>query len=183
VSRRGKHLGLSPALNSLVRRLDRGSGGAYAAARVADAWERVRGDMVASHSTGAHLRDGILVVLVDGNSWATHFAASSEQYRDALNKELGEELVSGIRFTVSKRAARESDSRNAHPAGEDEDPGENGVVPVPLSETELAQVTASVNRIPDAELRTAVLRATVKDLEWKKGLSARNGASASRESL
>jgi hypothetical protein len=139
--------------------------------------------MVASHSTGARLGDGILVVLVDGNSWATHFAASSEQYRAALNKELGEELVSGIRFTVSKRAVQESVARNAHPAAENEDAGENEVVPVPLSETELAQVAASVNRIPNAELRTAVLRATVKDLEWKKGLSARNGASASREGL
>jgi hypothetical protein len=139
--------------------------------------------MVANHTTGAHLRDGILWAYVDGNSWATHFAASSEQYRAALNKELGEELVSGIRFTVSKRAAQESDSRSTQPDTEGEESGEDGVVPVPLTDTELAQVAASVDRIPDAELRTAVLRATVKDLEWKKGRSARNGASASREGL
>jgi hypothetical protein len=137
--------------------------------------------MVANHTTGAHLRDGILVVHVDGNSWATHFAASSEQYREAVNKELGEELVSGIRFTVSKRAARESDCRNVHSAGDESMQDE--AVPVPLTDTELAQITASVDRIPDAELRTAVLRATVKDLEWKKGRAARNGASAPREGL
>jgi hypothetical protein len=176
-------VGLSPALDSLVRRLDRGSGGAYSAARVVNAWERVCGEMVANHTTGEHLRDGILVVHVDGNSWATHFAASSEQYRAALNKELGEELVSGIRFTVSKRAVQEIGSRNARADTESEESGEKGVVPVPLTDTELAQVTASVDRIPDTELRTAVLRATVKDLEWKKGRSARNGASASREGL
>lgn len=183
MSRRGKNVGLSPALDSLVRRLDRGSGGAYAAARVANAWGRVRGEMVANHTTGAHLRDGVLVVYVDGNSWAAHFAASSEQYREAVNKELGEELVSGIRFTVSQRAARESNCKSVHPFTEDEESRQDEVAPVPLTDTELAQVTASVERIPDAELRTAVLRATVKDLERKKGRSTRSGASAPREGL
>jgi hypothetical protein len=176
-------VGLGSALDSLVRRLDRGSGGAYASARVANAWKRVCGEMVANHTTGAHLRDGILVVDVSGNSWATHFAASSEQYRAAVNKELGEELVSGIRFIVSRRAMQEGDSGSARLVIAAEESGEDGTIPVPLTETELAQITASVERIPDAELRTAVLRATVKDLEWKKARSSRNGASASRDGL
>lgn len=176
-------MGLDLALNSLVRRLDRGSGGAYAAARVASAWGRVCGEMVANHTAGAHLRDGVWVVYVDGNSWATHFAASSEQYREAVNKELGEELVRDIRFTVSKKAAQESGFRSTQFSSAGDEAGRDEVTPVPLTETELAQITASVERIPDAELRTAVLRATVKDLEWKKGREAHGGASASRESL
>ena len=176
-------MGLNLALKSLVRRLDRGSGGAYAAARVANAWGRVCGEMVANHPAGAHLRDGVWVVYVDGNSWATHFAASSEQYREAVNKELGEDLVRDIRFTVSKKAAQESGFKSFQVAPAGNGVGQDETVPVPLTETELAQITASVERIPDAELRTAVLRATVKDLEWKKGRAARNGASASREGL
>jgi hypothetical protein len=38
----------------------------------------------------------------------------------------------------------------------------------------MAQIESSVAEIPDAELREAVLRATVKDMEWKKGLAAKN---------
>jgi hypothetical protein len=52
---------------------------------------------------------------------------------------------------------------------------------VPLSENELAQVTASTASIPDAELREAVLRATVTDLEWKKGIALRNSRQKPRE--
>ena len=55
--------------------------------------------------------------------------------------------------------------------------------PVPLDEIELAQIRASVAEIPDAELREAVLRATVKDLEWKKGVSRGSGPPGRREDV
>jgi len=52
---------------------------------------------------------------------------------------------------------------------------------VPLSENERAQIEASASSIPDAKLREAVVRATVSDLEWKKGIAARNAREAARE--
>jgi hypothetical protein len=161
-----------------VRRLDRGSRGAYAAARVTGAWEKVCGEMVASHTAGVQLREGTLLVYVDGNSWAAHFEASSEEYRRAVNEELGEELVGQVRFSVSKSAAREA--RSGAPIGRSEEKGTEQHIDtvVPLSEIELDQIKASVDRIPDEGLREAVLRATVRDLEAKKGRASHNGSSA-----
>ena len=172
--RRGKQVEIGAALDALTRRLDRKGGGAYTAARVTTAWSRVAQGMVAAHTTGACLSDGILVVYVDGNAWATHLTAAAEQYRTAVNDELGDELVTGLRFVVSRKVAQEHRLRSDEQ--ETLDPGRGERVPsVALSETELAQVRVSVEEIPDEELRAAVLRATVKDLEWKKGLAEANG--------
>ncbi len=171
MKRRGRQTELKPALDSIVKRLDRRGTGAYAAARVSEAWQRAAQGIAVSHTTGAYLRDRVLIVYVDGNSWATHFSAAAEQYRVAINKELGEELVGEVRFTVSRKVAEEHRLRRIEEQTE-EFYGEDKVAPVPLTQTEIDQIRASVAEIPDEELRTAVFRATVKDLEWKKGLSS-----------
>jgi hypothetical protein len=146
------------------------------------AWDLVADGVVSSHTTGAHLREGILIVYVDGNSWATHFTAMSEQYRRALNEALGRELVSGMRFVVSRKVAEQHRLRRNEEETE-EFYQRDSIDPMPLSDEELAQVRASVAEIPDGELREAVLRATVKDLEWKKALDAQTGLPAARESF
>jgi hypothetical protein len=175
VKRHGRQTDLGPALDGVLRRLDRKSGGAYTSARVLFAWDRVAGEGIAKHTTGAHLRDGVLVVYVDNNTWATQYTAMAERYRVSVNTELGEELVSSLRFVVSRKVA---DAHKLHRAeAELEDfYREDDVPSVPLTPTERAQVESSVAEIPDAELREAVLRATVKDLEWKKGLAIKNEA-------
>jgi hypothetical protein len=180
VSRRGKQTDLRPALDAMMRRLDRGSGGAYTAARILSAWGRAADGVVSAHTTGAHVREGALVVYVDGNSWATHFSAMGEQYRVAVNEELGEELISTVRFVVSRKVADEHKIRSAEQETEDFYRADE-TASVSLTDIELDQVRSSVAEIPDAELREAVLRATVKDLEWKKGLAAQNGRETRRE--
>ena len=182
MSRRGRQTDLSAALDSIVRRLDKTGRAASTSARVLMAWDRVADGVVSAHTTGAHLREGILIVYVDGNSWATHFTAMSEQYRLALNEALGRELVSGMRFVVSRKVAEQHRLRRNEEKTE-EFYQEDQVDPISLSNEELAQVRASVAEIPDAELREAVLRATVKDLEWKKALDAQTRLPAARESF
>jgi hypothetical protein len=157
-----------------MRRLDRSGHKGSANAQVLMAWEKVADGVISAHTTGAHLRDGELVVYVDGNSWATHFTAMSEQLKEALNEAVGEGLVRSIRFTVSKKVA-ESHRLRSHEEETEEFYSVDDVEPIPLTPLELAQVTASVADIPDEELRQAVLRATVKDIEWKKGVSAKSG--------
>lgn len=173
--RQGRQTELGPALDGVMRRLDRKSGGAYTSARVILAWDRLAGEGIAKHTTGAHLRDGVLVVYVDNNTWATQYTAMAEQYRTSVNKELGEELVSSLRFTVSRKVADEHKLQRAE-ADLEEFYREDDVPPIPLTPLERAQIESSVAEIPDVELREAVLRATVKDLEWKKGLAMRNEA-------
>lgn len=169
MSRRGKSTGLGHALDSLITRLDRRGRGAYKAAQVTHAWEKVSSGFAAAHTTGAYLKEDVLHVYVDGNSWAALLSASAEQYRTAMNQELGEELVSGIRFSVSKGVSPGSRKPTIPSRGAEQDPP-----PAPrveLSDTERAQVEASVAVIPDEGLRDAVLRATVSNLEHGKAQS------------
>ena len=174
MSRSGKQTHLGDALGKVLGKMDRKSAGAYAAVRVRAAWESVAGAMVSGHTTGAHLRDGELVVYVDGSTWANELAAMSETYRVRLNSELGQDLVRSVRFSVSRKV----EAQRRVSAAEDESGrfyDEDVVDPIPLTQTERARVEESVSGIPDEGLREAVLRATVKDLEWKKGLDIRNG--------
>lgn len=167
----GKQTDLGRALGDLLGGLDR-SGTMLLQVKVEAAWNAVAGPTVSSHTTGAHLRSGQLVVSVDSAIWATELSALSGHYVKALNEELGKGVVRSIRFTVSPALQREQQEQrevSEHDAFYTEDV----VDPVPLAPDELAQVEASVAAIEDDGLRQAVLRATVADLEWKKGLAAR----------
>ena len=177
MKRPGKQTQLSSALSGIVARLDRKSGGGYSVARVASVWPEVAGPAVSSHTTGAHMRERTLIIYVDSPIWATELTAMSEQYRVAINEGLGEELVRHVRFSVSKKVV---ERRGLEQQVEELDEFYNRdvVESVPLSPEELAQVEASVSIVHDRELREAVLGATVRDMEWKKGIAARNAREA-----
>lgn len=166
--RKGSQTDLAGALGRLTTSLDRRSGGAYSQVRAAEAWERVAGPVVTEHTTGAHLRDGELVIHVDSHAWATELTGFSGRYLEEIRKEMGSTPVRSMRFIVSRKV----DQRRDIAAREDEDAEfyePQRTERVALSETELAQVLDSARVIDDEELREAVVRATVADLEWKKG--------------
>jgi len=171
--RHGKSTALDSALEGLLRKLDRKNGGAWTSAKVAVLWEEVAGPLVGAHTTGVHLRDGVLVVYVDSHARANDMAALSERYRVEMNSGLGKDLISRVSFTVSRKVA-EGHRFEAHERETEEFYKEDDVESVPLTDLERAQVEASVGAIGDEKLREAVLRATVKDLEWKKGISLRD---------
>lgn len=180
MSRKGKAHPLGQGLSQLIGRLDRKSGGGYTQARVGILWQELAGPMVTNHTTGAHLRDGTLVIYVDGPAWATELTAMSETYRIRMNEELGKNVVRTIRFTVSRKVAEEF--RLKRTELEDEEFYLQDVVDsVPLTKTEREQVEASTESIPDEGLREAAVRATVADLEWKKGLAARKARETARQ--
>jgi hypothetical protein len=182
MKRHGRQTQLGDSLQSLLGRLDRKGSGGGTSAEVGSAWITTAGPTVQKHTTGAYLRDSTLIVYVDSSAWAHELSAMGERYRTAINERLGKELVSAIRFTVSKKVVEEhriviAEKEQVDFYKEDDVPS------VPLTEAELAQVEASVAGIPDAELRETVLRATVKDLEWKRGIAARNSREEPRERL
>jgi hypothetical protein len=182
MKRRGKQTQLETSLRAILGRLDRKSGGGADSARVGAAWVAVVGTTVQGHTTGAYMRDGTLIVYVDSPVWATELSAMSERYREALNEEIGQELVRTIRFTVSKKVVEQH--RIVSAVREHDDFYQEDNVPsVPLTPAELSRVVRSVAAIPDSELREAVLRATIKDLEWKRGIAARNARQRPREGL
>ena len=164
-----------------MKKLDRQNRGAFSSAKAAKAWGEIAGPLVAGHTTGAHLTGGTLIVYVDNPVWATELTAMSETYRTAMNQELGQETVRAVRFTASKKVAeankliqQEEDLADFY--------HEDVVEGVPLSTAELAQIEASAAVIPDTQLREAVIRATIRDLEWKRGIAQRNARDKPRES-
>ena len=171
--RSGKSTALNDALEGLVGKLDHKTGGAGTQARVVHLWKETAGPIVSSHTTGVHLRDGVLIVYVDSNARANDLAALSEVYRTTLNSGLGKEAIRRVSFTVSRKVMDEIRLEAAETDTE-EFYREDDVEPVALSEVERAQVEASASSIPDEALRDAVVRATVSDLEWKKGIASRN---------
>lgn len=173
--RRGKGTNLDTALEGLLGRLDRKNTGAWTSAKVAVLWGEVAGPIVGSHTTGVHLRDGVLVVYVDSHARANDLSALGERYRVEMNSGLGKDLIRRVSFTVSRKVADER-RFEAHEQETEEFYKEDDVEPIPLTRTELDQVQASASAIRDDSLRETVIRATVKDLEWKKGIAARNSS-------
>jgi hypothetical protein len=179
--RKGRSGQIGPALDRLVGRLDRNSGGGYLQTRAAQAWEKIAGKAVTAHTAGAHIRDGKeMVVHVDSPLWATELSALSEHYRRSVNQELGQDLVKSVRFTVSRNVQREQKVLQELVGEEATRTAQGSAEPVPLTQGELAQVEMSVAAIRDEELREAVQKATIADLQYKKGrrrLAERKAAS------
>ncbi len=180
--RRGSQTSIGPALSKLLGRLDRKAGGRFAQVEAAEVWREIAGPSAVSHTTGFFIRDGEAVVYVDSGVWATELSALSNHYREAINARTGQETVKTMRFIVSRKVAAEH-RFTALEKEADEALDRDKVESIPLTASEMAHVQASVATIEDEELREAALRATVADLEWKKGIAERNSREAARESL
>lgn len=181
-ARRGKQVSLGEAVERLVGRWDRSSGGALTTARIVELWPLVVGPTIAAHTASPTLRSGELLVLTDSAIWATELSAMGESLRTRLNDELGKPAIRTIRFTVSRqvqqergREAAEEDTRRFYEPDQTE--------PVALTSEELAEVESSVAGIQNAALREAARRATVKQREWSKGISASKEPQEPREGL
>ncbi len=168
MAKRGTSTDLGAALGKLVKRLDRSSGGGWRNVRASEVWPDVVGPTISAHTGRVFLRGGELVVNVDSPIWAAELAAMSETLKARVNQALGKEDVSSIRFAVSREVSAER--RRAGREELEADQGAHRIEPVPLSQTELDAVRESVSAIESAELREAAFRATVKHLEWSKGI-------------
>lgn len=167
----GDAVRLGDAMRRYVTRLDKGN--KLAEAVVAEHWTSVAGPHIAEHTDVRGLRGGELLVAVDSSSWATELSAMSEELKHRVNEQIGKDLVTSIRFTVSQRVEhRAEESRARRDTGRRY--GGVRVEPKPLSAEERVAVERSVEAIHDPELRKAALSATLRDLEWKKALEDAN---------
>lgn len=167
-------------ISSFLRRADRG-GGARARAQAASVWREAVGPEIAAHTHAAAVRRGELIVHVSSATWATELQALSSHLTGVVNEAAGEELISGIRFTVSRVVRAERDSE-AQTADRDAFYRHDRVEPVPLTDVERAQIEEATRGVDDEVLREALVRAIVADLEWKRGSKAASeGSSADSE--
>jgi hypothetical protein len=171
--RRQGQVRLGDAMTRMMHRMDKD--GHLDESRAVEEWRQVAGEQIAAHTFGMSLRKGELIVTVDSPGWAAELSAISEDLRGRINQALGKEAVRRMRFTVGRRvkeeqnltAAREETARRY---------GGRRVQPVALTVAERRAVETSVARIADPGLRDAALKATIADLEWKKGHERRNSA-------
>jgi hypothetical protein len=174
VSRRiGGEAKAASVARALLGRLDT-RGGAERALAVT-AWTQVAGRDVASHARGFALREGELVVFVDSAARANDLTALSEDYREAVNMVLGKEAVSSMRFAVSKKVAEDKAWDDLETV-ESEQREADRVEPVPATETEAEQIRQMAAAVHDEKVREAVIAAAIRNLEWRKGIEASNGA-------
>lgn len=164
-------MSLGAELKRLADKLDSKSGGRLSQTSAARAWLGMCGETVASHTTGFFLRNGEAVVYVDSNIWATELSALSGTYMVRINEALGQEVVTSMRFVVSRKVSEdrafEAEDRIVRKGS-----GPERIPTVALSEIEMAQLRAAAGRVKDEDLREAAVRATKADLEWKKGQNA-----------
>ncbi len=171
--RSNKTVSFGDAMKVYVARLDRS--GKLQQAEVLDVWTSIVGANIATHTRVEGLREGELLVSVDSPVWANELSAMSENLRVRLNKRVGQERVRHIRFTVSQSVEKERDEEeNEEATGRRY--GGSRIKPLALSVDERRAVEKSVEEIEDETLREAAFRATIRDLEWKKGLEASNVA-------
>lgn len=175
---RGSRRSAGDAARRALRRIDKN--GAMERASAVSAWRDAAGPEVSGHARGFAMRERELVVFVDSPVWASELAALSEHYRTAVNGRLGKESVSSVRFTVSRVVEEERRFEDNEEANR-ESYSTDKVQPEPASEIERLQIERMATSIKNEAVREAVVKAAIADLEWKKGLKARNESQAARE--
>jgi hypothetical protein len=163
---------LGDVVGGVVGRIDKGKN--LSQARIAQVWRDAVGQQIARHTAGVHIRGDEVVVYVDSPIWATELSALSTQLAKRLNECLGEELVGLMRFSVSRRVVEER-ARERSEEELDEFYAAEVVRPIPLSAQEVEQVRQSASAIRNEALRETVIRATIKDLEYKRGRALKGG--------
>jgi len=172
-SQRGESTSLGIGLRKLMSKLDKG--GKVSTAAVIEVWETLVGPEIAKHTWVEGLRNGELLVSVDSPTWANELQAMSGQLVRRLQDDLGQTPVKSMRFTVTKTVSnRREEGRKTQEA--DRRYGGERVEPEPLTPDELKAIERSVSLIESEHLREAALRATIRDLEWKKGQERVNAA-------
>lgn len=169
--RKGKTVRLGDAIRSLVRVSDRDGG--LLKARATEAWPEVVGADIASHTVGVGVRAGELNVHVDSHAWATQLSLMAEELRERMNEALGENVVSSIRFTVSRAVAEERLQKTQEAEARRRYGGES-VRPVPLSAEERREIEEAAAVIESERVREAAIRAQVRDRELKRGRERRS---------
>lgn len=169
MSRRAKKTqSLGDAVENALQRID--TMGKRHSARVVGVWNEVVGPDVARHTQGFAFREGKeLVVFVDTPAWANELSLMSSDLIRKINVRIGEESVTSLRFTVSRKVAAERAWNEAIEQSEssyEPDP----ITPAALSIVEKDQAAHVAAAIDDPDLREVALRVMLKDLALKKGV-------------
>ncbi|RMF43795.1 MAG: DUF721 domain-containing protein [Deltaproteobacteria bacterium] len=122
-------------------------------------WEQVVGTQIARHARPLRMRDRVLEVRVDQPVWMQQLRMMAPQILQKLNNALGEQLIDEIywrRGRVDQPPAAEETFRPPRAA---------------LDSEERRRIEASLPPLADPELREALLRARIREAEYRKALA------------
>jgi len=127
------------------------------AALIEEMWAEVVGDDAAAHSRPVGLRGRVLLADAEGSMWAQELSAQRMHLAMEINRRLGADAVSEIRFRqMAPRPAL------AEPTGPAAAPGDE-----PTAE-EIAAVERAAAEIADPEVRAAARKAMLSQVRWRK---------------
>lgn len=164
--RKKKTTSISELGHEFVTRID--PGGKRYESKAVELWPSVAGEEIDRHTRGIAVREGELIVYVDSPGWANELSLMAEYLRGRLNSAAGQDLVTSIRFSVSRQVSRMRHEQ-AVVNTEEEYYAADQTPAAALSEQELQQAQYVAAAIEDPELREKALRVMIKDLERKKG--------------
>ena len=168
-NRRVGSLGIGEALAKAIGDLGADNPTVRRGARIRHAWEQVAEETVLKHTDNIFVfkEDGMtkMVVYTDLPIWAAELNAQRERYRILMERALGSGPIHQISFKASSRTARRFKFTKTFTAPA-KDPA---VTPVPATQEELEKIHREAETISDPEIREILVKARIRDLEWKKG--------------
>ncbi len=127
-------------------------------------WDKVVGAQIARHARPLRMRDRVLEVRVDQPVWMQQLRMMAPQILQKLNNALGEQLIDEIYWRRG----------NVKPPRVEE-----AFQPLraPLSDEERQQIETSLPPLANPELREALLRARIREAEYRKALTRKKAQS------
>jgi hypothetical protein len=146
---------------------------AASAAFIEEMWADVVGPAAADHCRMTGLRGSVVLAEADAGPWAQELSARRGQFIAALNRRLGGQVVTEIRFRQATRPFPSPGPGGASRAGSGS--GEEAADSPALSPAELGAVEQAVAEINDPEIREGARRAMISQLKWRKGRMGADG--------
>ncbi len=121
-----------------------------------DCWEEIVGREVAAHTRPEFFSGPCLFIKVDHSTWMHQLHFLKDQILYNLNRKLGLQAVSELRFRLSALPFQEQPRpKEVHRKAR-------------ISKTERSEIEDSVRTIPSPEVRETLIRVMLKDLAGKK---------------
>lgn len=142
------------------------------AALIEEMWPDIVGPVAAAHSRAAGVRGTVVLADTEAGPWIQELSAQRARYVAEINRRLGGEIVTDIRFRPASSQAAPSGGLEPRPerrdlATSDAASGE-GSDEARLSAEDAAAVERAIAEIRDPELREGARRAMASQLRWRR---------------
>lgn len=110
-SRNGRHLtNMSDVLQSLLDNGKSALSDGFTRWKLEQNWQEIVGETIAKNTVPCAYNRGVLWLWVPNSAWMQQLYFFQEMIKEKVNGYLGREFVTGVKFTLNRRAAITTDS-------------------------------------------------------------------------